>query len=125
MRAGVQPGHAAPHDVHPELTHLKVVPVKVGYFKLPARGGLEGARDLHHMVVVEIKSSHRVSRFGMRGPFFDRADFVRGIEFDHPVALRVVHRISEHLGPGSDCRRGFEVRHQIMTMKNIITENER
>src|ERR1700682_5569926 len=65
MRAGIEPRHAASHDLDCQLTVVEVDLVDIGDLELATGGRFERRSDLEHPVVVKIKSCHRVARLGL------------------------------------------------------------
>ena len=60
MRAGVEPGVAAAQLLDSELLPLEVDIDAVGDLELATGGGLDGLRDVHNLVVVEVEPGYRV-----------------------------------------------------------------
>jgi len=54
MRAGVEPGVAALHDLHVELAQIQIGLVDGGDFELAPGARLDGLGDVHHLVVIEV-----------------------------------------------------------------------
>ena len=69
---------------------------KIGDLQLAARRGFQALRQTRPPAVVEINAGHGVVRAWRGRLFFDaRARVQSRVELDHPVALRVAHRVGE------------------------------
>src|SRR5262249_52748097 len=62
VRAGVEPGKAAPERLDRERAARKVGAVDVGDLELAARRGRQAGRDLDHARIVEIEAGDRIAR---------------------------------------------------------------
>jgi hypothetical protein len=98
VRAGVQPGVAAPHDLDVELALLQVGVVDGGDLQLAARAGLDRLGDVHHLAVVKVQPGDGVVAARLFGLFLDADGAPAGVELDHAVALGVVHVVGKHRG---------------------------
>ena len=85
VRAGVEPGDAAPELFDRERAPSEIVAVDVGNFELAA--GLRAKRRGHvqHPIVVEVEAGHRVARARSGGLLLDADSFSRRIERHHAV----------------------------------------
>src|ERR1700683_1347807 len=97
-RSGVEPGEAASHPLDAQFSGFEIDAIDVGDLVLAARRRLERLGDLDDAGIIKVEAGHRPVPLGSGGRFFDRYGSAGGIEFNHPVALRIGHVIGEH-GP--------------------------
>src|SRR2546429_2666106 len=62
MRAGVEPRHAAAHDLAIELAQLEIMAIDVGDLELATRRRLETRRNFGHPLIVEVQTGYCVAR---------------------------------------------------------------
>ena len=125
MRAGVQPGHATSHDFDLQLAFFKVNTIDIGDFQLTARGGLDTGCDVAHLLIIKIQSRDRVVGLGFRRLFLDADRATLRIKTHHTITLRVQHVISKHRRALRAGIRGSELRIQIMTVVEVVTQDQR
>ena len=89
-----------------------------------ARGRLQRFRDLDNLVVVKIKSGDCIARLWCLWLFFQAEGFPCGIEFNHSITFGILHRICEYARAGSLCNRFLDALHQIMSVKDVVAENQ-
>jgi hypothetical protein len=70
VRAGVEPGIAAAHDLDAELPLFEVEPVEVGDFEFAARRGFDLLGQLDNLPIVEVEAGDGVVRFRLLRLFF-------------------------------------------------------
>ena len=124
MRAGIEPGVAAAHDLDVELLAFEVDTVHVSDFQFPPRRGLEIAGNVEHLVVVEIEAGDGIVRLGGRRLFFEADGLARLVEFDHPITLGIVHVVGEDRGAAGllSCRR--QVVGKFVAVEDVVAENQ-
>jgi len=101
---------------------LEVALINVGDLQLPARGRLERFRDLHDLVIVEIQAGDRIVGFRLCGFFLDIVGLPFASRWTTPLALRILHPVSENRGARSLLRRFLEHGAQIVAVKDIVAE---
>jgi hypothetical protein len=95
VRPGVEPCHAASHELQVQVAALHVREVDVGDLELAARRRLQRARDVHHVGVVEVEAGHGVMRLRPRRLLLDSVD----------LASRRTRRRRTAPGPSRSSRR--------------------
>ena len=95
MRARVQPGNPAAQHFNRQLTLLHIDPIDVRDLQFSAWRRLQIGRYIQNLIVVKVESCDGVSRLGLLRLFFQTHVTARGIQLDHPVALRNFHLIRE------------------------------
>src|SRR5438552_10798240 len=78
---------------------------------------------IYHALVINIKSRHREVTFWLLRFFLETDRLALGIEFNHPIALRVAHLISENARAALD-RESVPVEIEF-PVKNVIAQDER
>ncbi len=123
--AGVEPGVAAAHDLDVELAQLEVALVDVGDLELAARRRLDVGRDVADLAVVEVQARDRVVALGHLGLFLDAEGAEVTVEFDHAIALGVVHMIGKHAG-ALGARIGIaQLLGQVMAVEDVVAQHQR
>src|SRR3990170_8777434 len=74
------------------------------------------------LVVVEIKSSHGITRFRLCRFFFDGQCLAGLVELHDAIALRVFDWIGEYGGAVLAAARLLQVRSEIMAVKNVVAQ---
>src|SRR5207302_9686766 len=85
---------------------------------------LQSFRDRHHLLIVEIKTGHGVFGLGPFGFFFQAERLALAVELDNPISLRVGDRIGKDLGASRSLRGLAQALHQVMTIKNVVAEDQ-
>ena len=98
VRAGVQPGVAALHDLHLELALLQIGVIDAGDFQLAARAGLDGFGDVRHLRVIEIQAGDGVVALGAGRFFFNARGAALRVEGHDAIALGVLHVVGKDGG---------------------------
>ena len=125
MRAGVQPGGAAPEQLDLQPAGLEVEAVEVRDLQFAALGRLQLARQGDDLRVVKIQAGNGVVRLGLDGLLLQREHAaVRG-ELDDAVALGVGHVITEDRGAAGPGAGGLEGVGQLVPVKKIVAEDQR
>ena len=125
MGAGIEPGHAATHQLDVQLALLKVAAVYVGDLELAARRRLDGRGDIAHLLVIEIQARHRIVRLRLRRLFFDAGRAAVRIEADHAVALGILHVIRKH-GRTIVAHIGcLQAALKVMAVVQVVAEDQR
>ena len=90
----------------------------------PRAEGLSALGDLDDARIVKIEAGHRPVRLGSGGFLFDRYGSAGGIEFNHPVALRIGHVIGEHSCALIASRRPAKLLAQTRAVENVVAKDE-
>ncbi len=125
MCACVQPRITPFHDLNGQLTLIQIVLIHAGDFQLTTRTGLHSLRNVHHLGIVKIQSSHRITAFRDEGLFFDAGGFACFIKRNHTITLwvgNVVGKYSCTAGLGIGTRQQL---HQVMPIKNVVPQHQR
>ncbi len=93
--AGVEPGDPPFQLLDPQQPLLEVGQVEVSDLQLAPGRGFEGGGQLDHPAVVDVESGDGIVRLGVGRFLLDADGAARGVEFHHPVALGVDHRVTE------------------------------
>ena len=125
MRTGVEPGHAAAHDLDIELLQLQVAAVHVGDFQFAARRGLEIARDVADLRIVEIQAGDGIARLRLLGLFLDADGTAFGVEGDDAVALRIGDGIGKHRSASVDFRGLLQLTGQFVAIEDVVAQYQR
>ena len=123
--AGVEPGVAAAHDLHVELSLLQVRRVHVRDLQLPARARRDAGRDVADLLVIEVQARDGVAALGHLGLFLDAERAAVVIEVHHAVALRIVHVVGEDAGTFGAGRRTVEQVLQVVAVEDIVAQHQR
>ena len=125
MRAGVQPGVAALHDLHVELAQVQVGLVDGSDFQLAPGAGLDRLGDVHDLLVVEVQAGDSIVAFGLERLFLDAAGFAVVIEGHDAIAFGVLHMVGKHCGTAR-LRLGLgQQRHKVMAVKDVVAQHQR
>src|SRR5438093_10567562 len=125
VRAGVEPGHAAPELLDVQAVRAQIRGVDVGDLELAARRGHQPVRHLDHARVVEVESRHRPRRARPRRLLLDRHRPARAVELDHAVALGVPHPVGED-GAALGALAGDAQRlRQAVAVEEVVAQHER
>ncbi|MNT55938.1 hypothetical protein D3C72_1932120 [compost metagenome] len=100
MRARVQPGHAAAHDLDSQVASEHVKLVQVGDLELAAGAGLDRLGEGDHVVVVEVEARDRVVALGALRLLLEAGGLALLVEAYHAVALGVLDVVAEHRRAG-------------------------
>jgi len=99
--AGVEPGVAAPHDLHIELAPVQVGLVDSGDFQLASGTGFDGLGDVDHLAVVKIQTGDGVAALRLERFFFNAVGLAVFIKGDDAVALGVLYMVGKDSGAKS------------------------
>jgi hypothetical protein len=125
VRPGVEPRHAAAHQLDAQLAARQIREVHVGDLELAPGGGLEARGDLQHAVVVEIDPRDGVVGARARRLLLDAHDRTVGCELHHAVALGVAHPVAEDGGAGLALRRPAQLIRQAVAIEHVVPQRER
>ena len=106
--AGVEPGHAAAEQLDLQLISFQVGDVHIGDFEFASGRGIQLARDLYHLFIVEVEARHGVVGEGSCRFLLDRFGSSVGVEADDAVALGILYPVAEDGGAATARRRSFE-----------------
>ena len=125
MRARVQPGVAAPHDLHLQLALLQVGLVDAGDLQLAARAGLHGLGDVHHLLVVKVQAGDGEVALGLGRLFLNRLGLASRVKGHHAVALGVGHVVGKH-GGAAGLRVGVvQQLLQVVAVEDVVAQHQR
>ena len=96
VSSGIQPCGAAAKTFDAQLPTPQVLAVEVGYLKLAPGRRFKAPGCLRHPVVIEIEPGDSVTRARLRRFLFKTDRVTLLVELNHPVALRIAHRIGKH-----------------------------
>src|SRR6266478_6694650 len=124
MCAHIEPGDAAPKNLHTKLALLEIFHVEVCDFQLASRGRLQRSSQIHYLSVVKIKTSHSIRGLGFGRLFFDAKCAPAVVELHHAITLRIVNAISEDRRAGS--RHGCMLKQlgKALPVENVIAESK-
>ena len=80
---------------------------------------LDPPSPLNHRFIIKIKSRHGVTRLGLGRFLLNAQHLAVGIELDDAVALWISHWVSKYCGATAH----LQLRHQVMTMEQVIAEH--
>ena len=124
VRAGVEPGHAASHELGMEVSKLKIAAVEVGDLEFVARGRLERAREVDDAVVIEVEAGDGEARLGLLWFFFEAKGATIAVHFNDTVALGVVNGIGKDGGPAVALGCGLHHVGEVVSVKDVVAEDE-
>ena len=124
MRAGIQPGHAAAHNLQPQVTALEIRAIHVGDFVFAAGRWLQRGGDIQHVVVVEVQPRYRVVGLRHRGLLFKTQHTTVRVYLGHPVALGVLHVVAEHGGTTRRLRRLRQHAGEPVAVEDIVPQHQ-
>jgi hypothetical protein len=125
VRAGVQPGIAAAHDLDLELALLQVACVDLGDLELAARAGLDVGGDVAHLRVVEVQARDCVVALGLARLFLDADGTPLAVELDDAIAFRVVHVVGEDRGPAVAPVCAAQQRLEVVAVEDVVAQHQR
>ena len=85
---------------------------------------LQGASQLHHLVVIEIKPSHGVTRLWFTRFFYQAECPASVIELDHAITFRILNRIGENACPASLLRSLAQAFHQVVPIEDVVSKHQ-
>src|SRR5207244_10123770 len=106
-------------------TALEVFLVDICDFEFASSRRFQSFGDRHYLLIVEIESRHGIFGVGLFGLFFQAKRFASAVELDHTVSLRIGNRIGKNLRTSARLRRLTQTLHQVMTIKNIVSQDQR
>ena len=125
MIAGIEPGKSPAQRLHEEIAPAEILVVDTGDLELAPRGRLHVSRDLHDVVVVEIKPRHRV--VGLRALRLlldgDRPPVL--VEFNDAVLSRIFHVIAEDRRALLPLRRRPKHPGEALAVEDIVAQHQR
>ena len=127
MRAGIEPGKAATHQLHTQLAILQKHLVDRGNLQLTACRRLDVLGHLHHLVGVEIEPHDGIVALGLLGLFLDAEHTSLGVELGHTVALGVGHPVAEDGGATVNLdivHRLAQHTSQAVAMEDIVAQHQ-
>src|SRR5262245_12198632 len=98
MRSGIQPCEAACETFDPQLLLRQIQAVDVGDFQFAARRRYETRGHINNLIVVEVQTGDRESRFWPPGLFFERSGRSVARQLYDAVPPRVFDGISKDRG---------------------------
>src|SRR5947208_3274519 len=123
LRAGIEPGHAAGEQLHVQLVSIEIHLVQIRDLQLAARRWFQLTAEIDHPLVINVEPRDREVTLRMRWLLFETDSFPVGTEFNHAVAFRIAHLITEDV-----CaflmreRRTIEIEFPV---EDVVAENER
>jgi predicted nuclease with RNAse H fold len=121
---GVQPGHATLEHLDREATLFEVVPADVGDLVLAARRGLELARDLDDVLVVEVQPWNSEVAARVLRLLLQRHRLPAGVELHHAVLTGVRDAIGED-GGAVDQGEAAEMATEAVAVEDVVAEDQR
>jgi hypothetical protein len=125
VRAGIEPGIAAPEPLDVQIATFEIGTVDVGNLELAPRRWLHRGGDVQHVVIVEIHAGDRPGRFGLFRLFLNAGGASVAVEHDDTIAFGIFHGISEHGRSARPRRRRAAHFGQSRAMKDIVAEHQR
>ena len=125
MIAGVQPCKASSQCFHTQGSSLQILVVDAGNFNFTPCGGFYVFRNLHYIIVIKIKTRHRIIALGMLRLFFDGKSLAVFIKLHYTVLSRISYIIAENrraLFPGCHFLKHSG---KALSVKNIVAQNQR
>ena len=125
VRAGVEPGEPAAEldQRRPVLAH--VGEVDVGDLQLAARRRLQRARDVDHVVVVEVQPGDRLVRARLLGLLLDGDQLAVRADLADAVALGVLHRVAEQDAAVELAHGLLEAAREALAVEDVVAEHQR
>ena len=124
MRAGVQPGVAALHDLDIELAQIQIGLVDGGDFQFAPGAGFDGLGNFNDLVVVKIEARDGVVALGLGGLFLDAAGSAGLVKRHHAVALWVLHMVGKD-GGAAGLRVGLSQQWcKVVAVKDVVAQHQ-
>src|SRR5476649_1513488 len=122
--AGIQPRIASAHDLYRQLAPLHVDTVKVGNLKLASWRWLDAFGDVHYVLVIEVKTGHRVVRLRLKRLLFEADRLALCIELYNAVTLRIVYVIGENTRAILTQHRACQQLIEMMAVIDVIAQHQ-
>ena len=124
VRARIQPGHAAAHDLNIQFSGFQVTPVQIRNLQLSASGWLQRRGDAHNVFVVEIQPGNCIPRLRNPRLLFQTYRTSLAVELHDSVALRIFNRISKYRGALFEFRSRLKLAGKPLPVKDVISQNQ-
>ena len=122
--AGVQPGHAAPQQLHAQRAALQIDVVDGRNLQLPPGGGGDALRDGDHIVVIEVEAGDGVIGFWALRLLLNGENASLLVELYHSKGLGIGHVIAENRSPALHSGGSLQNAAEMASVKNVVPQNQ-
>lgn len=127
VRTGIQPDYTATHALHGKRVGVEVRLIDRGDLKFPTRRGLDSARNLYYIVVIEVEAGHRPVGLGVLRLLLQRERLAIRTDLDHAKTSGVVNGVAENHGSTHALDLAASNAQDVTeagSVEDIVTQNE-